>query len=445
MDQVFRTRLKNFRHNPPEEVWDNIQHKLEAKKDTGILWYRIAASIAVLMLIASFYFYVTYSSSFYTPETSPAFSEIIKPLKHSGSAATTPDVFNDDVTGEGLQALDRNFLHTQNIEVAIEPRSDKERIASLTPLPVYVHRQKSDPDIIIPRKQTRHSFFADIFPEFYTSSPSPEDYYSSPSREKKKWMLGGAFAPAYSYRHLTESSTIAGRNYYNNIESAVFSYSGGVNIQYKPQKRLTVQAGVYYSTMGQDMDHISVYANSVYPLIDEKYRDRYLNSYQITNSAGDISISSPLVFYDETVTARVENLDATKSEYNLTDPMFNKLNANLRQSFEYIEVPLIFRYKLVDKMIDINLIGGVGANFLVGNSVYLIYENSKDVIGKTNGVNDINYSGSFGLGLEYPILNNVNILIEPSIKYYLNPINSNSAVESHPYSLGIYTGVSYSF
>ncbi|MDK2979483.1 MAG: hypothetical protein PWP52_2197, partial [Bacteroidales bacterium] len=134
-----------------------------------------------------------------------------------------------------------------------------------------------------------------------------------------------------------------------------------------------------------------------------------------------------------------------KSSYDLSNPIFNKLNANIRQSFEYIEVPLIIRYKIIDKIIDINLIGGVGANFLVGNNVYLMYENSKDVIGKTNGVNDINYSGSLGFGLEYPILNSVNILIEPSIKYYLNPINANSAVESHPYSIGIYTGVSYSF
>ena len=99
----------------------------------------------------------------------------------------------------------------------------------------------------------------------------------------------------------------------------------------------------------------------------------------------------------------------------------------------------------MDKTLGINILGGVGANFLVGNNVYLIYDNNKDVIGKTNGVNNINYSGLLGLGLEYPIMNNLNILIEPSLKYYLNPINSNLEIESHPYSLGIYTGVSYSF
>jgi hypothetical protein len=199
--------------------------------------------------------------------------------------------------------------------------------------------------------------------------------------------------------------------------------------------------------MGQDMEHISVYANNIYNLIDVEYRDRYINTYNIVNSAGEINFNSPLVYFDETATARVINLSDTKNKgsYDLSDPIFNKLNASIRQSFEYIEVPLIIRYKIIDKIVDINLIGGLGANFLVGNNVYLMYENSKDVIGKTNGVNDINYSGSLGFGLEYPMLNSVNILIEPSIKYYLNPINANSSVESHPYSIGIYTGVSYSF
>jgi len=307
-----------------------------------------------------------------------------------------------------------------------------------------VETQRIKAEIYTPQKHQHRSFFAEIFPEFH-SLKHQNNYNSKNSASNKNWMIGGAFAPSYSYRHLTKTNTPVGRNYYNNIESAVFSYTGGLNVQYKPQKKLTIQGGVYYSSMGQDMEHISVYANSVYSLMDEKYKAKYVNQFEIVNSAGKVNFSSPLVYIDETATARVDNLDQAKNTFNVSEPIFNKLNVNIRQSFEYIEIPLLLRYKVLDKIVDINLIGGVGANFLVGNNVYLIYENSKEVIGKTQGVNNINYSGTIGFGLEYPIFSNVNILIEPSVKYYLNPINSTSVVESHPYSVGIYTGVSYSF
>ncbi|MFP4025461.1 MAG: outer membrane beta-barrel protein [Thiohalospira sp.] len=439
MDQVFRSRLKNYQQTPPLDVWNNIEQELDARKNTsGYLIYKIAASVAVLALIASVYFYLNNNQY----DLTHSFADITLNNKYiqdsqNNLLAKISDTPEETFISRNIEKSD--FIKKVGNEIEIVQR--EKQIAALTPFPVSVNEQKNNPEIAVKSKKRKKSLFADIFPEFY----SQNQYAYNTPQSAKNWIIGGSFAPSYSYRHLKESNTIAGRNYYNNIESAVFSYSGGLNIQYKPQKKLTVQTGIYYSSMGQDMDHVSVYANSVYELIDPKYSDRYINSYGLVNSAGEITFNSPLVYFDETSTARVQNLDGTKSNYDITDPVFNKLNANIRQSFEYIEVPVIFRYKLVDKMIDVNLVGGVGANFLVGNNVYLIYGDTKDVIGKTNGVNEINYSGTLGFGLEYPILHKVNIHIEPSIKYYLNPINPNSEIESHPYSIGIFTGINYSF
>jgi hypothetical protein len=446
MDQDFRNKLKNYQHTPPDEIWENIEQKLDAREKSGFLFYKIAASIALLSFIASLYFYLNKTSYQYKSDNNHIFTEIIKENKK----VTFYNLNDTDVSIADYHPTEEQmdgsiFLNEKEINIENGQHNKNEKIASLIPLPVSLDNKKNNLAIVIKKKPQKRSLLAEIFPEFYSKNFSQNNF--NKTKVNKSWTIGGAFAPSYSYRHLTETNAIAGTNYYNNIESAVFTYSGGVNVQYKPQKRLSVQTGIYYSSMGQDMEHISVYANNIYNLLDEKYRDRYISTYNIVNSAGEISFNSSLVYFDETATARVKNLSDTKnkSSYDLSDPVFTKLNANIRQSFEYIEVPLIIRYKIIDNIIDVNLIGGVGANFLVGNNVYLMYENSKDVIGKTNGVNDINYSGSLGFGLEYPILNNVNIQIEPSIKYYLNPINSTSAVESHPYSVGIYTGVSYSF
>jgi hypothetical protein len=60
-------------------------------------------------------------------------------------------------------------------------------------------------------------------------------------------------------------------------------------------------------------------------------------------------------------------------------------------------------------------------------------------------VNNMNYSGAVGIGLEYPILSKLMLNVEPRFKYYLNPIVKNPTYNIHPYSLGVFTGISYVF
>lgn len=443
MDQVFRDKLENFQHTPPDEVWNNIEQKLDGKKSSNILIYKIAASLAILTFIATLYFYLNRTSYPFPYEITPRFTEAVKDYEYPDKSFKYSTISIADINFVDENRKSRSFLQEEKIIVHPAERINNEEIASLTTLPVAIEEHRKRPDILIKKKSPKQSLFAEIFPEF--SAVNHEEFDINYSNASKKWMVGGAIAPSYSYRHIPESNIFTGNSYYNNLESAVFTYSGGLNIQFKAQKKLSIQAGIYYSTMGQDMNYVTVYANQLYHIADDKTRDNYINTYEIVNSAGDIKFNTPLVFIDETATARVRNLSGSKNNTVLSETFLDNMNANIRQSFEYIEVPLIFRYKVLDKTLGINILGGVGANFLVGNNVYLIYDNNKDVIGKTNGVNDINYSGLLGLGLEYPIMNNLNILIEPSLKYYLNPINSNLEIESHPYSLGIYTGVSYSF
>jgi hypothetical protein len=45
-------------------------------------------------------------------------------------------------------------------------------------------------------------------------------------------------------------------------------------------------------------------------------------------------------------------------------------------------MPVIFRYKLVDKSIDFNLIGGLSYNLLVNNSVHTVIDGVNMLSGK---------------------------------------------------------------
>ena len=61
-------------------------------------------------------------------------------------------------------------------------------------------------------------------------------------------------------------------------------------------------------------------------------------------------------------------------------------------------MPVILRYKLIDKSIDFNLIGGLSYNLLVNNSVHTVIDGSKYNVGKTAGLNPFMVSSSVGNG-----------------------------------------------
>jgi len=67
------------------------------------------------------------------------------------------------------------------------------------------------------------------------------------------------------------------------------------------------------------------------------------------------------------------------------------------------------------------------------------------LIGKTKDMESVAYSGSLGLGLKYGLSKRFYLNVEPRIKYYLNSLNSNSSVSYKPYTIGVYTGLSYQF
>ena len=64
----------------------------------------------------------------------------------------------------------------------------------------------------------------------------------------------------------------------------------------------------------------------------------------------------------------------------------------------YALVKKEFTDKVFDRVVDFNIIGGIGANFLIGNDVILSYANTREVIGETKGINRfVNHSSPFCL------------------------------------------------
>ena len=77
------------------------------------------------------------------------------------------------------------------------------------------------------------------------------------------------------------------------------------------------------------------------------------------------------------------------------------INNSLTQNLSYLELPVILRYKIIDKTIGINVIGGMSYNFLVNNSVYTEVDGNKYVIGDTRGLESVIFKqlSRYGYGI----------------------------------------------
>ena len=135
----------------------------------------------------------------------------------------------------------------------------------------------------------------------------------------------------------------------------------------------------------------------------------------------------------------------TKDVFDPNKASLQPVNSSLNQNFSYLEFPVILRYKIVDKTIGINLIGGLSYNLLVHNSVYTTLDGKIYPVGDTKGLNPLNLSSSLGMGMEYNISGKLSLNLEPTFRYYLNPFSVTTGSFIHPYSFGIFSGVSYKF
>ena len=119
--------------------------------------------------------------------------------------------------------------------------------------------------------------------------------------------------------------------------------------------------------------------------------------------------------------------------------------AIVEQRYNYIEVPFMAYYKLIDRKVDLSITGGFSSNILVGNDAVINNSNNSYDLGPTEGVEHFNFAGVIGVAFEMPVARRLSIHMEPRVKYFLNSINTNDQISTHPYSIGLFSGIAYRF
>lgn len=433
IDILFRNGLKDFEVLPPGEVWNSI-HPFVKKKKKPFILLRVAA-VAVIVLSVG-YLATRWNNEVPKDQENKVLAlnmMAAAPIRNPASKIPFTEVHRkiNLVPESQITISEKTDGGNQNASVnnLIGPvfAADKDsRIMSLN----YI-RTLQEP-FNAPFKTTQDADFKIVEPE--------QQYLSTISsvNNAERWSIAAFATPTY-YSTFNPGSNDLARQLKASEENLT-SYSGGFAFSYKVNKRISIQSGIFYSSVGQIVDGINSFAgfqNYVYTKGD--------HNFEVLTSGGTIYTKNSDVFLIASGSGERVSTVYTNDVFDPNKVSLQYLNNTIRQNFSYLELPLIFRYKLVDKKVDFNLIGGLSYNMLVNNSAYTMVDGAKYSIGKTEGLNPVSLSSSLGMGMEYNFSTKLSLNLEPTFRYYLNQYNSSAGLNIHPYSFGLFSGVSYKF
>lgn len=486
LEQLYKEKFKDFQETPDEKVWASIEASLnkKSKKRVVPIWWRLGGAAALLALL----FYIVNPFGDESGQELPAISDTEQNDAQDNKSNTADPSKNNDfkpsnnlpqLTGVGAEEEGENEALKEN-ESPSKPNyaTQKTRENQMTandtefasnanegaPKEEFKENNKANPllkneeavvdavvnEPTISEKELVGQEKGDLGPEIPISEKEAVASTEVEQEEKQgeksifeaieeqqeddelalvnntgsKWSVGPSVAPVY-FDSFGEGSPVHS-NFASNSKSGNINFSYGVSVAYDLGKRITLRSGVHRVDYGYDTNDI-VFSSSLNSSTTEE-----IDNINFSQSSRNLVVESK-------VNGAVDNTSA--ADFIARTPEFE---GRMVQQMEYLEVPLEVQYALVDKKIGVNLIGGVSSLFLIDNSVSLESNGLTTQVGEANNVNSMNFSTNVGLGLDYEFLPKMQVRIEPVFKYQLNTF-SDAAGNFRPFSLGIYSGLSYKF
>jgi hypothetical protein len=433
IDLLFRNGLKDFEVLPPQGVWDNIHPAIKSRSQ-NFIFIRTAAAIAVLLTVSFFTYRWSREITIRNMGALGAYNNPvpadITPLQNYNTS-NSPLKNTTKVKSEN-NSVTETVVQSDNFQVPALGDTPEQILTFTDSKSLKFDYNREDEKTFLTPYRNASANTANIK---YPQLPFlPENIVAKPVL---RWSVAAMASPTY-YSSFNSGSDELSKQM-TESEQPLFSYSGGVAFAYRINKRFSIQSGLYYSSLGQKVDGISSYNG--FQKYDVTKGD---HNFEVLTTNGTVYTSNPDVFLSATGSERVITV-YTNDVFDPKKASLQPVSTSLNQNFSYLELPVLLKYKIVDKMIGINLIGGLSYNLLVNNSVYTTIDGNKYSIGKTQGLNPLTLSSSLGMGMEYNISNKFSFNLEPTFRYYLNPISVTTGSFIHPYSFGIFSGISYKF
>jgi hypothetical protein len=446
-----KDKLGDYRADPPEKVWEEISGQLgKGRNRRGIYVLLLAAaSLALALTLGIHFFGPDLSRRPISREELPADSSPQQADSGEDRTIAPPANGPEELPQPGpVMAMKQergNEPLPEDAPVVIPgpgpetggeaPRDvEVETLPETRPLAIADTGLEAEGDAA-PQEGEAETIRLDSAAE---SGTEQFPFVEPDNGKASRWTVGAAVSPLYSYRDAASVSMPAGT-----AESGILSYSTGVHVSYRRNSRLAIETGVYYNKTGLSIGApgIRVFSKRLdYMNYGTGSQEALITT--ISNTVGNIVAYSGDIYMNG-YKINAENGPAAYD--NMVPSMVESSESGIQQHLDYLEVPFNLRYSVIDRTIELQLVGGISTNFLVGNYVTADGASGPEDIGYLSNINKFNYSGNAGLGMIYHMGGKLSLMVEPRFRYFLNSVNDSSLPATRPYSIGLYTGLNFTF
>lgn len=195
------------------------------------------------------------------------------------------------------------------------------------------------------------------------------------------------------------------------------SLVAGIGFGYRLNRKLSIESGIRYGSYGISTDSIKLYA--------AMNANTGLIGYRINTSLGygylDNTSAPPLAIGDSMVVR------------------------NLKQSVNYLAVPLLLRYQIGKERLSFDPAMGFMFNIILGSNIRTNLGNGQQQMVSLQGLKKVSVGMLVTPSVYYRITNHISLGLEPYFNYTVSPINRATVVDSYPYGFGIGATVQYRF
>lgn len=479
LEKLFQEKLRDHGETPDPRVWNRIRSSLDEKKTRRVIpiWWRLGAAAAalagVLFLVNPWEDISTDTPSVTDIETqdkTPVAPDNRDPKGEASFEKSVPEAAvadrdngNKEVNTPASGALASDT--PANLPKKQEKKPDfiaSDRASEMAQSEILSEGSANDPQEAgisadranrIPKDAVVSKLAEDSDAEVAAVSPQTKDPQTSENPkttdgdENKisifeaaeaqqtvaetadkggKWAVGPSLAPVY-FDSFGDGSPIAS-NFVNNTKSGSVNMSYGLQVSYKVSPRLSIRSGIHRVDYGYNTEEVGFTSSPI------------AQSSSLIRTISYSENSKSLVVHS-TASGATEPQQPAATDITAPSPA---RQGQMVQEFGYLEVPVEMQYTLIDKKWGLNLIGGMSSLFLMENSVSLESSGTITEVGESNNMNDLNFSTNLGFGVFYRLNPRLELNLLPMFKYQLNTFSQTEG-NFRPYSIGVYSGLSFRF
>jgi len=250
IDIVFRNGLKDLEVLPPPEVWENVQPIIK-RKNIPLILLRRAALIAVMLTMS-------FLTSRWGGEISTGFDSALMALNEdsvspqSSSELVTPLAIASE--GDSIIMITPEILVDSVQDLPSVTVNDNNTSANIAFIQETNSLSINDNSILNEQQMVN---LKSSFKNTYISGEFADPFLPVTENEKvtERWSIAAMASPTY-YSSFNSGNDELSKQL-DASEQSMISYSGGVALSYKVNKRLSVQSGLFYSSVGQEVGGIN--------------------------------------------------------------------------------------------------------------------------------------------------------------------------------------------